>query len=165
MNKKEDVPQKNLMNNSAKKGFVNAVYASGIFAILHFVFLFFSNLNNIQGSDLFWFLITDIVLFFGAVIMSTPIGLLGSVFLASVLYKDFASNKLSPKLAMTKGRTLGFIFGFALCVFSTIVFFKRGDIVILIYYYLSAILLSSVFSGRVALQIAEEILTYNKTLD
>lgn len=165
MNKKEDIRQKKIINNSAKKGFANAVYASSIFAFLHFVFLFFNNLNNIQEGDLFWFLITDMVLFFGAVIISTPISLLGSVFLASLLYKDFSSNKLSSKLAMTKGRIIGFILGFALCVFSTIVFFKRGDIIVLIYYYLSAILLSSFFSGRTALQIAEEILNYNKASD
>jgi hypothetical protein len=94
-----------------------------------------------------------------SVLLSILPGFYGGKWLAHLLYQDALSGSLTRKRATMKGILLGTLAGSCICIF-VLFLYTRGDLNILIFRIISAIVIAGWMGGWAGAKLADDIAAY-----
>jgi hypothetical protein len=150
---------KNSLNKqSGMIGVINALKAVFSFSFINLLFILTRNVQELDITSILVFGVSSIVLFLGVSVIAVPIGYLAGMSTFNNLSKGNDKAILDPNEIEKKGRVLGALLSALLCVFFSLIIFRRGDLIALFFYFISAVFFSSFFGGIAARQILMLIL-------
>ena len=142
---------------SAKIGVSNALKVSLILAFMYLLFALIRNLRDLEIMDFLVLLAFSVFLFLVVSLIAVPIGHLVGMSMFDSIANESNSENLEVNAVEKMGRTWGGVLGLMLSAFLSLVVFRRGDMIALIFYIVSIVFLASLFGGITARQILKLI--------
>jgi len=142
---------------SAKIGVSNALKVSLILAFMYLLFALIRNLRDLEIMDFLVLLAFSVFLFLVVSLIAVPIGHLVGMSMFDSIANESNNENLEVNAVEKMGRTWGGVLGLMLSAFLSLVVFRRGDMIALIFYIVSIVFLASLFGGITARQILKLI--------
>lgn len=137
-------PRRYIVMRGITHGAMAALIGSSIFAISVAIALIVQNGINDVGDFFFQGIA---IVFVGGTILGFPFSAVGSVILALDLCKYYERGEIKVRKAIARGAVLGFEIGVGVFLVATVLYLRRSDFMILVFYGCFGIILCTFIGG------------------